>query len=659
MVQIIAEYCSKAENQILLTDVLYTHRYHDTLKQIDGTVMEFYLSVEEENETPNAFDEELYYPQLKTSNIPQFFSMSPKQFRKELVLYISRSLPGYRIHSVSFLLTIPTQDSLTNQVSRQWTHVDAGPRMSQGILVIQHNTAPTLVYEPGFPITNNIQALMEHWIEYFPLDNELWKALYRSQECIDLIGQYGHLLNHTPSEPNNPNLLDADLNPGTVIHFPGNTIHAGPGLKDGETSRAVIFFAASPNEVETEYDPDSQYNELTLLCSICICVWSEITRRDRMMLLYLMNQVIRNKSSSPSDCCQHVCNATLSLFVHMAWTNHRLNGTSTLSGDDWGGVLRYISGFNSLLPNNVQRMCAKKIRKLVHPDYYALIGLELEKDAQQEIFQMSFGTHKPTIYESMPLQATPPKMPFSSKQRSTAPKLPTSSKQSILPGFCYIPFIRLSEVYDRYVLSSMVDLPEPEYAPFSVKPVNPDGNCLYRAICLSRSMKTGQVRFTHNKLRSHLHAFVQKHDAVVFPLWKNHCFHSESTHSYRLWKHKLKQPGTWGGYTEMILLSSLLKKKIVSICFRDEKLEIFDASRFVPPDPEYSNALQNKENYIFIWNHLLDNPMNSLVVNQIPNHFSLIEYDQSMTMNSKGLYFPWTPTNDINTVIDLISPPRK
>lgn len=110
----------------------------------------------------------------------------------------------------------------------------------------------------------------------------------------------------------------------------------------------------------------------------------------------------------------------------------------------------------------------------------------------------------------------------------------------------------------------------------------------------------------------------------------------------------------------MILLCHVLKTRIVSLCYRDQKLEVFDSSRYIKEQwGHHEDVEQKMKDTIFLWNHLLGSPSSSLLIDETANHYSLLELDPTPNESSSYIQFPDRILVKKKKVVDLVTPPRK
>jgi hypothetical protein len=97
--------------------------------------------------------------------------------------------------------------------------------------------------------------------------------------------------------------------------MPGNAIHAGPE-SDAHLCRTIFFFAASP-PCAPQYDPTTQWNQVTLTAAILEAIWDEIIPLERGYILDYICRIQSNSKIAPSDTSLFIGNYTLHLFVRV------------------------------------------------------------------------------------------------------------------------------------------------------------------------------------------------------------------------------------------------------------------------------------------------------------------------------------------------------
>jgi hypothetical protein len=139
--------------------------------------------------------------------------------------------------------------------------------------------------------------------------------------------KYGNLLNHDAKHPNNPlsiqkkQVQEMKLNSiyrsGTIFQMKGNTIHAGPP-SDRRNCRVIFFYAASPTPITSLYEPDNQWNQVTLVSAFHVDIWRHIPSIERAVILEYIQCIQSDETIAPSDTCLFVMNFTLRLFIRIS-----------------------------------------------------------------------------------------------------------------------------------------------------------------------------------------------------------------------------------------------------------------------------------------------------------------------------------------------------
>jgi hypothetical protein len=234
------------------------------------------------------------------------------------------------VHSVSLLLDYPCSSNV-----RQWSHIDGEQNYFQGSVLCGNDISVTMefpILSPHIQETKDLELL---W-SFFPKDTCVFSEIGKSEYCTELLKKYGCLFNHDAEHPNNPVSLQKkeaktlvttkkdttmknknSIYPaGTILRMPGNTIHAGPP-SDKNNCRALFFYAASHQSCLNQYDPETQWNQVTLCCAILIDIWTKIKPLERALFLEYIRRVQSNPKVAPSDTCMFVNNYTLRLFIRI------------------------------------------------------------------------------------------------------------------------------------------------------------------------------------------------------------------------------------------------------------------------------------------------------------------------------------------------------
>lgn len=97
----------------------------------------------------------------------------------------------------------------------------------------------------------------------------------------------------------------------------GNTIHAGPP-SDRRNCRVIFFYAASPTPITSLYEPDNQWNQVTLVSAFHVDIWRHIPSIERAVILEYIQCIQSDETIAPSDTCLFVMNFTLRLFIRIS-----------------------------------------------------------------------------------------------------------------------------------------------------------------------------------------------------------------------------------------------------------------------------------------------------------------------------------------------------
>jgi hypothetical protein len=97
----------------------------------------------------------------------------------------------------------------------------------------------------------------------------------------------------------------------------GNTIHAGPP-SDKRNCRVIFFYAASPTPITSLYEPDNQWNQVTLVSAILVDIWRHIPPIEWAVILEYIQCIQSGETIAPSDTCLFVTNFTLRLFIRIS-----------------------------------------------------------------------------------------------------------------------------------------------------------------------------------------------------------------------------------------------------------------------------------------------------------------------------------------------------
>jgi hypothetical protein len=328
MSKLYQQYCDEVPNE--------TERF---LVMIDGGRYEFYApdpTVTKNDCLP--FDYMIMEPFLSSLQFSFLRRSYPdaRFFRKGLHTYIFqcyelRDRLKFHIHSVSLLLDFPGSSDV-----RQWSHIDGEDTYYQGSLICGNGTSLTLEFPVLDPPISCVQDLQQVW-DFFETDSLVFKAISECNVCTDLLQKYGNLLNHDAEHPTNSPTIHkwmvnqyAKQNPskdtknwhsiypaGTLFRMPGNTIHAGPPSHKRKC-RAIFFYAAAPPGCFSTYDPETQWNQVSLTVAILVNIWPFILPIERGMILEYIRRVQSNPKIAPSDTSLFVTNYTMRLFIRIS-----------------------------------------------------------------------------------------------------------------------------------------------------------------------------------------------------------------------------------------------------------------------------------------------------------------------------------------------------
>jgi hypothetical protein len=258
-------------------------------------------------------------------------------FRRLLHKYIWKHYKDdgdYDIHSISFILDYPG----TSEV-RQWSHIDGEATMFQGSVLCGNGTPITMEFPVLKPHVKGVEDLKAVWKQFLPENSVFYTETNQSDYSLYLLEKYGCLLNHDAKHPKNPvsaqkkeareqakkNINMKNWNSiypaGTIIRMKGNTIHAGPA-SDKKLCRAIFFYAASPTSGNLLYDPENQWNQATLCCTILLEVWESIPQLERALILEYIQTIQSDDKIAPSDTSLFVTNYTLRLFIRICLFLH-------------------------------------------------------------------------------------------------------------------------------------------------------------------------------------------------------------------------------------------------------------------------------------------------------------------------------------------------
>jgi hypothetical protein len=170
-----------------------------SLVLIDGGRFEFYIRDEEDDSPlfPLVFDVNIMKLFLSTWSQKKFQSIkTPKDFRMMLKKYISRCYDeSYNIHAISFILDYPSSNKV-----RQWSHIDGYSNTFQGSLSCGNGTSVTMEFPILEPSVTTVTDLQKVWT-FLPENNNVFSAIAKNDACIDMLNQYGKLLNHDSTPP--------------------------------------------------------------------------------------------------------------------------------------------------------------------------------------------------------------------------------------------------------------------------------------------------------------------------------------------------------------------------------------------------------------------------------------------------------------------------
>jgi hypothetical protein len=267
-----------------------------SLVLIDGGRFEFYIL---DNKDNTIFDTFVMKPLLSTwsQSMANFqFIKTPNDFKIMLKRFISRCYnESTRIHAVSFILDFPSNNNM-----RQWSHIDGFENMFQGSVSCGNGSSVTMEFTTLNPKISKAAKLCTVW-NFLPQNTKVFSAIIGNDNAVEMIRNFGTLLNHDASAPSNPITYQKSLarispyykphhsspfKAGTVFRMPGNTIHAGPE-SDQNCCRTIFFYGASPPGAPL-YDPFTQWNQVTLTASLLECIWVDITPLDRAYILEYM-----------------------------------------------------------------------------------------------------------------------------------------------------------------------------------------------------------------------------------------------------------------------------------------------------------------------------------------------------------------------------------
>jgi hypothetical protein len=106
-------------------------------------------------------------------------------------------------------------------------------------------------------------------------------------------------------------------------------------MQDQKVMKQMVeqfFYAASPPG-SPQYDPTTQWNQVTLTCTILGCIWHEISTFERACILEYKRKIQINPNVAPSDTSIFVGNYTLRLFCEGNFVfetdNQQISETST------------------------------------------------------------------------------------------------------------------------------------------------------------------------------------------------------------------------------------------------------------------------------------------------------------------------------------------
>jgi hypothetical protein len=369
---------------------------------IDGGRFEFYIRENNENENQSKtcnlmFDNIVMKPLLSSwlNNFTFQYIKSPNDFKKMLLKYISRCFDtSYKIHAVSFILDYPK----TSEV-RQWSHIDGYKNMFQGSVTCGNGTSATMEFPCFNPRINQASDLKNIWT-FLPKENNVLAAMSGNPYCVDLINQYGTLLNHNAGFPLNPLSYQkaiARLSPdfksphqnspfkaGTIFKMPGCTIHAGPE-SDKHNCRALFFYAASPPGCP-QYDPSTQWNQVTLIATLLAEIWEKISPLERGYMLDYIRRIQSNSKIAPSDTSVFVGNYTLRLFVRVVLFLTQISQAYPKRQARYINFLQSISSVPHIQER--KQFITKKMKKDLDDNLLDVIFMYDEEGSSKQIFHL-------------------------------------------------------------------------------------------------------------------------------------------------------------------------------------------------------------------------------------------------------------------------------
>jgi hypothetical protein len=367
---------------------------HRSLVLIDGGRFEFYIRDEEDDSPifPLMFDVYVMQFFLSTWSGKKFqFIKTPRDFRMMLKKYISRCYDeSYNIHAISFILDYPN----SNEV-RQWSHIDGFSNTFQGSLSCGNGTSVTMEFPVLQPNISTITDLQKVWT-FLPERNNIFSAISQNNDCIDLLNQYGKLLNHDPETPLNPISYQRALarfcenfrgrnSPfpaGTIFQMAGNTIHAGPE-SDKQLCRCIFFYAASPPGMPL-YDPNTQWNQVTLTAAILELIWEKISKFERGYLLEYIRHIQINSKIAPSDTSIFIGNYTLRLFVRVILFVKQISKSYPSRQQKYINFLEKVCSVANIQKR--KQFITKKMINELDPNLLKIIFKHESKEASKETF---------------------------------------------------------------------------------------------------------------------------------------------------------------------------------------------------------------------------------------------------------------------------------
>jgi hypothetical protein len=78
------------------------------------------------------------------------------------------------------------------------------------------------------------------------------------------------------------------------------------------------FFYAASSEGASMYDPQTQWNVVTLTSALTVELWKKINSLDRALLLEYIRRAQSNPKVAPSDTSIFITNLTIRLFVRLS-----------------------------------------------------------------------------------------------------------------------------------------------------------------------------------------------------------------------------------------------------------------------------------------------------------------------------------------------------